>query len=368
MEALPGTRDIWGRLPRMKGYTHLALCLAQGNTSQNEIQRRLEIATQRIGAALPRGWAGCSGIFTVARNVASGSILRDQDRRDVCPSFGEMVEGGGTGAQLDGSVLSAETSLPDSYIESEEDPAPVLTVTVNWIRDGLVLDCAAQHNILDMGGIDQFLRLLAAAMSGREFEKEAIEVNSRDRLGLFPRLHDGEQRLNHSFMRCASSLTPALRKRASGPQPEFHHFRFSAGNLTRLAVAANPPSVDDALSAFVWKRLSMVRLEQGQSFDTMTGFSRAVDCRRTLDISAEYMGVAVLETDSKVSFQEMTQSSLTELAACLRQDVHRIRNQYFLRSLATTIAEEPDKSTYNFVPDIHPNTWVNASSWAGVPA
>lgn len=107
-------------------------------------------------------------------------------------------------------------------------------------------------------------------------------------------------------------------------------------------------------------------MRQGLAPDAITGFSRAVDCRQPLGIPIEYMGVAVVKTYSTMTFDELDQSSLAIVAAQLRKDVRKVRDGRFLRSLATLIAEEPDKSTINFVKGFDPDTWINASSWASV--
>lgn len=374
MNAFPGMQDVWGQLPRMKGYTHLAACFSQPETSRETIAAHLQAATHKITSALP--WLGgavinpntsqkCTGNFTVIRCPQTENILKIQDRSEDCPSFNEILHDKASSDQLDGNLLSAETAMPDAYTETEANPAPVLTLTASWIQGGVVLDCAAQHNILDMGGIDQFFQLLATALQDREFSELVIAANTQNRLSMFPLLGAGEKRYDHSKMRCQSSFTPtSLPKPPPGPKPGFHYFRFSASNLTQLTVLAETPSTDDALSAFIWKRLSAIRYRH-QNPNSITGFSRAVDLRRTLNVPTEYMGVTVMKTSSRMTFNEIEQSSLADIAAQLRQDVRRVRDQYFLRSLATLIAEEPDKSTISFVDGFNPDTWINASSWAG---
>ncbi|KAJ5092598.1 hypothetical protein NUU61_007468 [Penicillium alfredii] len=379
METLPDMQDVFGQLPRMKGYTHLVLCFAHPpSISRETIVQALEAAARRLTATFP--WLagkvintgvgpGCTGAFIVEPCYQTENILRFQDRADDCPSYEDIVRMNGASDLLDGSLLSAETSLPDSYTETDTSPAPALTLTVSWIRNGLLLNCAAQHNVLDMGGIDQIFGLLATALQGREFGKTAIEINNCDRLTVFPLLGPEEPKCDHGQMRRPSSLNPSLRSPPPpGPQPAFHHFRFSAAHLADLTNLSATPSTDDALSAFVWKRLSAVRFSLGQLPDAVAGFSRAVDCRRTLGVPAEYMGVLVVKIFSTMTFKELDNTHLAAVAAHLRRDVQRIRDRYFLRSLATLIAEEPDKSTFNFVPGFRPDTWINASSWASVGA
>lgn len=375
MKQIQGMQDIWGQFPRMKGYTHLAACFAHPeSTSRVTTSAALVGATRRITSTLP--WIGGAvvhkdekpgdtGIFTVAHCETTEAILKIQDRSDVCPSFEEILQSKAASKMLKGSLLSAEPALPDSYTESEENPAPVLTITATYIKDGLILTCAAQHNILDMGGIDQFFILLATALQGGEFDQEIIKTNLQDRLHIIPLLKEGERALDHSIIRCPPTSTPNTRPPLPpGPKPAFHYFRFSAASLSTLALMAQTPSEDDALSAFIWQRLSLVRNAIGQTSDAITGFSRAVDCRRPLDVPASYMGVVVAKTASQKTFDEMSKSSLIDLAAQLRRDVQRIRDREFLRSVTTLIANEPDKNTFSFVKGFNPDSWINASSWA----
>ncbi|KAJ5704486.1 hypothetical protein N7536_000175 [Penicillium majusculum] len=377
MEILPGTQDILGQFPRLKGYTHLALCFAHPESlSRESTTTVLETATRRITSTL--SWIGGvvvhqgegdgnSGRIAIARCPSSEAILKVQDRSDVCPSYENIVHSKGPSGLIDVALLSAETSLPDSDTRSGTDPAHVLTLTATWIKNGLILDCAAHHNVLDMGGIDQFFQLLATAIQGQEFNKTVIEVNTRDRRGIFPLLGAVEPKYDISHLRCPSSLgNPVRPPPPPGALSAFHHFRFSTKQLSQLKYLAKTPSVDDALSAFIWKRLSAVRMGLGQKADAMTGFSRTLDCGRTLDAPVEYMGNVVIKTYSTMILDEVNSSSMAAVAAQLRSDVRKIRDRHLLRSLATIIAEEPDKTTFNFVKGFNPNTWINASSWAGV--
>jgi hypothetical protein len=220
-----------------------------------------------------------------------------------------------------------------------------------------------------MGGIDQFLRLLATSLQSGDLPQTAIEINNRDRRSIFPLLGQDEIKYDHTAMRCPSALDKPLRPPPPpGPRPAFQHFRFSATSLGSIAELCNTPSIDDALSAFVWKRLSVVRLHLYDKPDAVTGFSRAVDCRRNLSVPAQYMGQLAAKTFSTITLRQIEGSSLETVAAHLRKDLQKIRDQNFLRSLATLIDSEPDKSTFNFVQGFNPDTWINASSWAGVNA
>lgn len=73
--------------------------------------------------------------------------------------------------------------------------------------------------------------------------------------------------------------------------------------------------MDDALSAFVWKRLSAVRLHVYNNPDTVTWFSRAVDCRCALSVPAQYMGQLAVKTFSAMTLRKIEESSLETVAA-----------------------------------------------------
>ncbi|KAK9318785.1 transferase family-domain-containing protein [Lipomyces orientalis] len=385
MDIIPGMEDVLGQLPRLKGYTHLVLCFLAEDLSREATTEALYKASHRLAVAFP--WLagqvvhqgvgpGCSGTFTVARwhqREVTASILRMQDRSDVCPSYGDIIFSRGPSDLLDGPLLSTETSLPDSYVEPTS--APVLVFTASWINDGLLLDCAAHHNIMDMAGMGQVFQLLAIALQGQEFPRVAINAGNLDRSTVSPLLGPDEARCDHSHLRCPSRLGMSLRPPPSGPLPSYHYFRFSAANLAQLkaltaptGTAIHPPSTDDALSAFIWKRLSVHRLHLGQLRTASTIFSRAVDCRRSLGVPKEYMGNMAIKCFSKMTFHSISDAPLAVIAAQLREDVQNARDTYNLRSLATFINEEPDKTTINFVPGFNPETDINSSSWAGVDA
>ncbi|KAJ5122961.1 hypothetical protein N7448_009058 [Penicillium atrosanguineum] len=142
--------------------------------------------------------------------------------------------------------------------------------------------------MLDMGEIDQFFQLLGTALRGQEFDETIVEVNTRNRLDIFPLLSLDVPKCDISHLRCATSLgKPARPTPQPDPLPAFHHFRFTATQLSQLTDLAETPSVDDALSAFIWKRLSAVQMKLGQKPDTITGFPRTLDCRRALEAPIE---------------------------------------------------------------------------------
>ncbi|KAM0795812.1 hypothetical protein BDR22DRAFT_893792 [Usnea florida] len=85
---------------------------------------------------------------------------------------------------LDGNILAPRKAFPESYNETEADPAPVLALQPNFFQGGVLLDCAPQHNFVDMCGIEQCYTLLAAAMNDERFSPD-ICSSSWARLQLY---------------------------------------------------------------------------------------------------------------------------------------------------------------------------------------
>ncbi|KAM0449562.1 hypothetical protein ACHAO4_007584 [Trichoderma viride] len=101
---------------------------------------------------------------------------------------------------LDGSLIAPVVAFPQSYEESDLKPAPVISFQANFVKGGLLLDFAAQHNTMDLSGMCQCLHLLAKAMRGDEFSALELEQGNRDRRYLVPLLHPEEPLLEHSHM------------------------------------------------------------------------------------------------------------------------------------------------------------------------
>lgn len=374
----------------LKTYTHLVLCfpIPDDTSSRNSIVKALEAAANKLTTAFP--WlagkvvneGSCprnSGLFKVApfaSHEPPKTIVRVKDCTDICPPHEDVIKARRPISMLNGYKLAPRKAYPETYQESEADPAPVLVLQVNFVKGGLLLNLAAQHNIVDMAGIDQCFRLLAAAMRVEEFSNVSIEEGNRDRRNLVPLLGPNDTKSDHSHFR------PPLPSEAIPPPAEpdspfsWCYFRFSAGKLAQIKALATRSeakdnsvpfiSTSDALSAFCWKRVITVRLHRSQTHDAIAKFSRAVDARRAMGVQWEYMGNLVTGAISRVAFDDVENASLPALAEMMRGDVIRVNQKHHVRSIATFINSEPDKSIIRFGGRFNPDTDIGSSSWAHV--
>ena len=388
MDDFPHIQDTIGQLPVLKTYSHLLLCFRVRDDSFRErIVEDIRSAACKLSSALP--WlAGKvinegsgptdSGRFKILRDgpsVTECSWVTVEDRSNDFPPFNELVQLRGPSQRLPGSALASCVAFPQTYQEPE---GRVLIIQLSFIKGGLLLDCAAQHNFIDMTGIEQCLRLLATAMRGERFPAYALRQADRDRRNLIPLLGPDEPMLNHRSLRRPSML------QSNPPKPlpshaKWHYFRFTAAALASLKTQAEQPSThrvaatvsfistNDALAAFCWQRLSVARLNLGVCTpDRRSKLFRAINSRRALDIPQEYMGHMSSIAKSELSFEDLTSAPVSAIASHLRKDVNDAEAAYAVRSFVTMIAQEPDKSTISLAGSFDRETDVLCSSWAHV--
>ena len=382
--------DVVGQLPFLKTYSHLLLAfrLQDDEAARKEAIERLQSAALKLTKAFP--WLAAkivnkgsgpdqSGTFELepcAFWVSPNSILRVTDSSNLCPSYDDIVKARGPVTMLDGSILAPRKAFPESYQETEADPAPVLALQANIIKGGLLLDCAAQHNFIDMSGIEQCYKLLAAAMNDDPFSPDAIAQGNVDRRNLITLLHPDEVMKDHSqFKRPPLSDLPAQPLEPDSPF-SWRYFRFSASRLSQLKALAissggcdlSVPyvSTNDVLTAFCWQRVISVRLRRRQTPHALAKFLRAVDARKTMGVSQNYMGDLVTIATSRVTFQELANMSLLAVASLLRKDLSAVNTRDYVRSFATFIANTSDKSTIVYGGKFNPDTDIGSSSWAHI--
>lgn len=391
---LNNIRDDIGQLWRLKTYTHILLCFAvPDETSLASIIDDLEKATTKLIYTFP--WLAAkvvnegsgpnnSGVFKLekcSQFSPPNSILRFKDCSELCPPYADIIQAQGPFRMLDGNILAPCVAFPEIHADSTEaEPAGVLAIQANFIQGGLLLDAATQHNFIDGSGLFQCMKLLAKAMRGEEFSQLEVDQGNRDRRNLIPLLKPDEPMLDHGHLKRlplpANSQPPApTTTRAAA----WYCFRFSAPKLEQLKNVANTDleekgpedsislvSTNDALSAFLWKRLSAIRLKRRQRPEDFSKFSRALDARRAMQVPKEYMGQMGYNATCRLTFREIEETSLGTLAALLRKAVQAVNNVYSVRSWVTFIANEPDKSMIMFGGTFNSDTDIGLSSLAHV--
>lgn len=381
MDSFAHIQDVLGQLPFLKTYSHLLLGFPHPEgESRADIEARWTAATLQLTSAFP--WLAGKVVQSSNRDfivvpcshwAPPQSIVRFKDCSHSCPSYQDLVASRGPISHLDGTLLASRKAFPESYQETDDDPAPVLTVQVNFINGGLLVNCAAQHNIIDMSGIEQCLRLLATAMRGESFHPLSVEQGNRDRRTLLELLKPGEVAMDHTRFIRDPSWTP--------PPPvepdsifSWRYYRFSKSTLNDLKQTASKQGVcddagafvstNDALSAFCWQRITAARLERRRTPNARTKFCRAVNARPATGISPEYMGNLVMIAMSTFTFRGLVDAPLGTVAAAMRKDLLDVNHKDYIRSFATFIATQSERRSISFGGKFNPDTDIGSSSWA----
>lgn len=382
-------QDVIGQLPILKSYTHVLFCFPLAEGKRSSILESLESAAHIVVSALPflsgkviNEGAGPnnSGLFKVAHFPREESLdhrfIRVEDHSGVCPSYDELLAAHGPSGMLPGYLLGPRKAFPEPYDETEEDPAPVLDIQANLINGGLLLDLAAQHNIIDASGIFQIANLLATAMRGDPIPQAQIDEANRPRADIIPLLRPNEPLLDHSDLR-PPFVNKELPPLAAVAPFQWRYLRIPSASVSRIKAMADAHpedfdpstpfvSTNDALTAFIWQRIITIRLARLQTPDAISRISRAVDFRRVMGLSPAYLGHMIRVTFLRLSFSDIVNSSLSRLASFLRKSVLDITSPYSLRSYVTYIANEPDKANIAYGGEFDPRTDLSCSSVAHV--
>ncbi|KAI0877514.1 transferase family-domain-containing protein [Hypoxylon argillaceum] len=381
-------QDVVGQLPFLKTYSHLLLAfpILDDVSSRREIADCLSAASLRLTNAFPwlaakvvqrRSDPGTTGTFVLepcSLWSAPNCIIRFKDCSDDSPSFKEIIKTRGPASLLDGAMLAPRKAFPESYHETEENPAPVIAFQANFIRGGLLLDCAAQHNFIDMNGIEQCYNLLATALRGEPFSKDAIKHGNLDRRSLVPLLEPHETMQDHQGFTCPEPWDLPPPPVEPGSPFSWRYFRFSPVTLAKLKEIATTGSdgtlpyvsTNDALTAFCWQRIISARLRRRKTPHAVAKFCRAVDARKAMGVPQGYMGDLVTIATSKMSFQDLARAPLADVASQLRRDLMHVNNRDYIRSFATFIAQTRDKSKISYGGRFNTDTDIGCSSWARV--
>ena len=380
-------QDVFGQLRLLKSYSHLLLCFrTPEGLSQEPVIKALDSAVTTLITTFP--WLagkvlhdgvepGNSGIFRVAPCASwapPNTILRVKDCSHICPPYAKIIEAGGPVKMFDPEVLAPCVAFPQSYQESESNPAFVSALQANFIDGGLLLDIATQHNIMDGVATYQMLMLLAKALRGEEFSDVDIEQGNRDRQNIVRLLDPDEPLSDLGNFRRPSLLEATGLLSVPAPHGEWCFFRFPAQKLAELKAVANDSqaldddvpfvSTNDALGAFIWKRLGSLRLRRLREPTAISKFTRAADARPALGVPQEYMGNMVTNSFSRLSLQDLERLPLGAIASFMRKNMKRDVTEHTVRSFVTLIDREPDKTTIMYGGVQNPATDIAFSSTA----
>jgi hypothetical protein len=251
-------------------------------------------------------------------------------------------------------TLSSLGFDPSKASANAGNPAPVLMVQINIIREGLVLCINMQHNVCDIMGQAAVMSWLSKACSGKAFTTEELRIGNMERRGLVSfdeeEMLDPKEALKHQLISLhptsknlhtstpeATTLAPSL-----PPECSWTYFSFGASSLERLKDLATRElpegfsgyvSTDDALSAFIFRSVLRARSPRLLG-DPCVTFARAVDARRYLHVPADYPGILQNMAYTSYRLSTLIATPLGHIAAAMRQRIDPQSSDLRKRTLA----------------------------------
>ncbi|KAH8585460.1 trichothecene biosynthesis acetyltransferase [Bisporella sp. PMI_857] len=378
-------QDILGQLPMLQTYSHVLYFFPMPpNVSKEEIIDDLEEAVTKVREKIP--WmgarvinvgkcAGNSGVYRAIECEWPNPAIDVKNVIEELPEYAVIQAQKAPLSMINTKLLTPVVGFPERFEDSDEHPAHVVRLQATFIRGGVILDFAIAHIMGDAGGHFGFVKLVAMAMRGEQFPDALLEQANRDRRNLVPLLRPDEPLLDHSHhLRPLATNSTSL----TMPKPEaarYHIFRFTVANMAKLKKLAsqeegfNPDvlfiSTDDALCAFCWQRFIKAR-KQLFPPETVSRFGRQIDGRKLVGLAPDYMGDVICNVCTWMTFEELTESPLSTVASQLRKQLNQANNSYYLRSFATFIAREPDKSLITYGGKFDPRIESGCSSIRGL--
>ncbi|KAH7133935.1 hypothetical protein EDB81DRAFT_845368 [Dactylonectria macrodidyma] len=373
-------QDVMSQFPALNGHTQLVLGfqLAPG-TSREGVADAIQEAVSKLASKIP--WIDGqvveeNGIRRPAAWPADGPrnrMVRTKDCDNLVPPMAELLQKGIPVTNLDAKVVSPFPGLSEGY--KIVPPVPIIALQANFIRGGLLLTMCFHHIVMDGTAVIQFIRLLALVMDGGQIPISDVEQANRDRSLVVPLLARGEPVKDYNELR----RPPGFVYPTVESTPTWCYFKLPVAAmkaLMKLASSQSPGfllSENDVLCAFCWQRISAARLLRGSTSastssihkhtpETISKFSRAIDGRLAVGIPLNYMGHMVYHAAVRLPLKRLVSSSLATIAQALRQELNAVNNEWTVRSYATFIAREPDKSKLLYGGRTNPNTDLGATS------
>ncbi|KAK5657603.1 hypothetical protein OQA88_3182 [Cercophora sp. LCS_1] len=392
----PFNLDIIGQPPHLHIYTQLCLCYSVPDDSDAQRQKAAEILSrglktlaQRIpwiaGQIIhePSAEPGNSGIYKIAPwRDAPPLLIRDLRGDPSAPTMEMLRKRNYPMELLDEGLIAPYMTIPGGTAGANpDDPAAVLAVQISHIRGGMLVTFVSQHQVMDLVGQMQVMRLLDMDCRGEGIPEEELEIANRDRSGVIPPIGGDEleaavEQLGRQKVNASPSVSVPDGQDAStaAARVVWASFSFSVESLTALKAAAletaaSPKiSTDDALTAFVFQSITRARYHRLQQDPNITcTLGRAVDARRYLNIPKYYPGLLNNMVYHMHSLQETISMPLGNLASELRHAVDPSTSQIglYTRALASLFLRTPNKGLVSMGANINASCDLMISSWAG---
>ncbi|KAL4974123.1 hypothetical protein BDW66DRAFT_92254 [Aspergillus desertorum] len=395
--------DLLGQLPLLKSYTHILLVFPLPNSQRQPVLEALQCATRRLLAAFPflsgavvhkAVRPGHSGTFTVDLPEGDPSdkvhqILHIKDLSSILPDYAALHSAKAPPAMLPGPLVApARPAFPRVYPESS---APVLEIQASLINDGLLLTLAAQHNVVDATGMFYITHVLSRLMHDptASIPDAEVAMGNINRMDLIPLLPDDQALPSEMDIFTTDRPPPLAREILDEYKWTLVHFSPVALKAIHDEAMSRPAdfaegvhsvSVNDALTAFCWRRLSIVRAKHrrpdgGEGGEEAGGtetsqLTRAADLRRPMGLNPghAYMGHMVRTSNLRLPLATLIspRTSLSYISSLLRRCLREHTTPQAISAYATLLSRTEDKSRILYAAGFNPLTDLSVSSVAHV--
>lgn len=386
--------DIIGQPPHLHIYTQLCHCYSLSDDSDSLHQEAAEILSQGLKTLAqripyiagqiihqPSTKPGNSGMYKIVPwRDSPPLVVRDLRGEPSAPTMEALRKQNFPMESLNESLIAPYMTIPGGTAGANPaEPTAVFAVQVSHIHGGMLVTFVSQHQVMDLAGQMQVMRLLNMVCRGEDIPEGEVEIANRDRSGVIAPMGEEEvvpvEQLGRQTVNLATpGSLPDSRDASSMVSPAvWGSFSFSGGSLAALKAVAletaisRKISTDDALTAFTFQsitRARYLRLRSGQS--TTCTLGRAVNARRYLSIPQTYPGLLNNMVYHSHSLQETIDMPLGELASELRRAVDPATSQIgqYTRAIAALLHRTPDKGIISMGANINPSRDLMISSWA----
>jgi hypothetical protein len=323
------------------------------------------------------------------RSVTSTNQLiytssRYKDLIGALPSYADLKKEHFPLSKLTTAQLSPLGVMP-------EPPQPVMAAQANFIEGGLLLTIGVHHSACDASAVgtilDTWAHNTAATSSSEPVNFSKYDPPSNDRAALMVRatgakLMDFPEYVlqpNPSIAAADINTEQMAQTTFSLPSMTTHVFYFSPASLLALKAAAEAYSTNDALTAFLWRHITLARNPNIQSSRSMVSgtvgektsavlYATNIRTRTSPPLPHSYLGNASMATiTERHSVSTLASSSGLKIAAfAVRKSLRRLIDTPNRIPLTIGLLDaRPDPTEFKFAyhgflgPDISSTSWAD---------
>ncbi|RBR18061.1 hypothetical protein FVER53590_04306 [Fusarium verticillioides] len=321
------------------------------------------------------------GQYVKARKVQildspNGFMFPCKDLTDTLPSYAELRERNFPLAEFTTAQVGPIDIMPQGPDQ------PVFAARANFVEGGLLLTVGVHHSACDASALDAILSTWShntAVASGGSGSFSAFDVPSNDRGPLM------EGDLGNiemaAFPEYVLMPTPDSAESDLSSMSEFklpplssHLFHFSSESLTKLKEEVGAFSSHDALCAFTWQRMTLVRMQSGVFIDppgrdSTSRFCFAVNIRSRMSppLPPSYMGNASMGcVTEKISVATIiSNNGLKHASATMRRSLNDFNSPRQVASTIGLLKSRPDPTDFKLSfngflgPDVVESSWAD---------